>query len=470
MSAKPSHWHEPSFSGLIGVARRDITPPAGIYSRNWGAAKHDVAEGVHQPLLCTTLSVRESLDEKPCYIVAIDASWFRDPDTPRYMLSTVCDELSIEPDRVMLCLSHTHAGPSISRSERSRPGGEWIASYVSELCAAVVASAREATSLECQATMTAAAGRCTLAADRDLPEPDSPDFLCGFRPDVPADDTLMVARVTRDADGQTLAVIANYACHPTTLAWQNSLISPDFVGSMRQTVERVLPRAMCLFLQGASGELAPREQYTGDTMVAEQHGRCLGYAVLSTLEAMGKPATGLRLDGCVESGAKLASWQRYAFEPECHVVVKRIEVELPLKASLPHQGEIRQAISACRDRVDAERLHRQLNVRITVGDGEVTRRPVWLWRFGQIQWIGHSDEAYSALQRQLRAGANGDAVFVMNVVNGWGGYLCPSDRYGLQLYQAQQSPYASGCLEAMIEACRAHLTSLAESGVCHEVV
>ena len=31
------------FSGIIGVSRRDITPPPGINARNWGAAAFDVA-------------------------------------------------------------------------------------------------------------------------------------------------------------------------------------------------------------------------------------------------------------------------------------------------------------------------------------------------------------------------------------------------------------------------------------------
>ena len=44
---------QPSFRGLIGVARADITPPAGIYARNWAAAEHDVAAGVHLPLTLT---------------------------------------------------------------------------------------------------------------------------------------------------------------------------------------------------------------------------------------------------------------------------------------------------------------------------------------------------------------------------------------------------------------------------------
>ena len=34
----------------FAIAEADITPPAGIYHRMWGAATHDRAEGVHRPL------------------------------------------------------------------------------------------------------------------------------------------------------------------------------------------------------------------------------------------------------------------------------------------------------------------------------------------------------------------------------------------------------------------------------------
>ena len=39
-----------AYAGLMGVARRDTTPPTGIYARMWGASTHDLAEGVHRPL------------------------------------------------------------------------------------------------------------------------------------------------------------------------------------------------------------------------------------------------------------------------------------------------------------------------------------------------------------------------------------------------------------------------------------
>ena len=62
----------PEFSGSIGVARVDITPPVGIYSRTWGSARHDMAEGVHRPLLGSCLVFRESGGTGELVFLALD--------------------------------------------------------------------------------------------------------------------------------------------------------------------------------------------------------------------------------------------------------------------------------------------------------------------------------------------------------------------------------------------------------------
>ncbi|MDG8305843.1 hypothetical protein OK881_10655, partial [Streptococcus pneumoniae] len=80
-----------------------------------------------------------------------------------------------------------------------------------------------------------------------------------------------------------------------------------YVGAMREIVEAATG-APCLFVQGASGELAPREQYTGDVAVADRHGRALGHAVLAALDGLPVPGEELTLNGVVESGAPLAIW------------------------------------------------------------------------------------------------------------------------------------------------------------------
>jgi hypothetical protein len=95
----------------------------------------------------------------------------------------------------------------------------------------------------------------------------------------------LLGRIT-DRQGKQRGTLVNYACHPTTLAAENKAISPDYVGAMRETIERATS-APALFLLGMCGDLAPRYQYVGDTAVADQHGRQLGYAALATLNDMG---------------------------------------------------------------------------------------------------------------------------------------------------------------------------------------
>src|SRR5204862_1932989 len=136
-----------------------------------------------------------------------------------------------------------------------------------------------------EATLSWATGHCDLAQNRDLR--DGERHVCGFNPGALADDTLLVGRVT-SATGRLLATIVNYACHPTTLAWENRLISPDFVGAMREVVEQGTG-APSIFIQGASGDLGPREGFVGDVRVADRNGRQLGFAALAALESLPPP-------------------------------------------------------------------------------------------------------------------------------------------------------------------------------------
>ena len=148
---------------------------------------------------------------------------------------------------------------------------------------------------------------CALATNRDLWDAEADRFACGYNPGKPADDTLLVARATDDA-GEVRATIFNYACHPTTLAWENRLLSPDYVGAAREVLEGAY-RAPALFLQGASADLAPRDDYVGDTAVADRNGRQLGYAAAAAIEGLPPPGSRLVYTGIVPSGANLGTWE-----------------------------------------------------------------------------------------------------------------------------------------------------------------
>jgi hypothetical protein len=300
-----------AFSGAAGLARTDITPPAGIFCRNWGAAVHDTAQGVHRLLFLTALAIREAGGGEPLVLLDTDLGWWANLAFEREFRGRVCNALGLPEERFLTCVTHTHSAPPLCEPEPQWQGGDRLAAYLATLEKKMVETVRAAIANLALATIEWTHGRSSLAANRDLPDPAppaGPRLVCGFNPANAADDTLVVGRIT-SATGAPLATIANYACHPTTLAWDNDLVSPDFVGEMRSTIERQ-GAGLGLFLQGASGELAPRYQYVGDPTVADSHGRELAHAVLAAVHAMEPPGQQLVFDRVVESGAPLATWRR----------------------------------------------------------------------------------------------------------------------------------------------------------------
>lgn len=446
-----------AFSGQMGLARRDTTPPAGIYARMWGAATHDFAEGVHRPLTTTVLALQSTGGGRRRLLVGLDIALLGDlggvSDAER-VLAPVREELHLEPGELLVNCSHTHAAPWAAMSRSDRPGGELIGPYLDQLSRAILEAGREALARLTPATLTWATGRCDLARNRDLPDPASEDgrVVCGFNPAAPADDTLVVGRVTDDADGRVLGTIVNYACHPTTLAWDNTLISPDYIGAMRELVEEHTGGARCVFLQGASGELGPAHQYVGDPAVADQHGRRVGFSALAALEGMLPPGQGLRYDGLVESGAPLAVWLPAAFEPSRTLDGSLVEVPLPLKP-MPSVAELEAQLAATEDRVSAERLFRKLQIVRNLSGGDHEIFPAWVWRVGDSLLVAHANEAYSCFQEDLRQAFPDATVVVMNTSGAEMGYLYPPELDGLDVYQVWQTPFGKDALPTLTEHC-----------------
>ncbi|HEY8665096.1 MAG TPA: hypothetical protein VIL86_00455 [Tepidisphaeraceae bacterium] len=452
-------FRHPSFHGRIGVAREDITPPAGIYSRNWGAAQHDIADGVHRPLTLTALTLQSGPDQPPLVLMTADLGWWQDFQEEKTFRQRIGRGLGVDEARLIFSLSHTHAGPSICSGDAKKTGGALIEPYVRAVADRAVAAGRAALEGAASATLSFAIGRCALATTRDLPDPDRPRVVCGFDPNTPADDTVLVGRVT-DARGGVLATLVNYACHPTTLAWDNHLISPDYVGAMRETIEAETS-APCLFFQGASGELSPREQYVGDAAIADRHGRQLGFAALSVLSGMLPGGKQLRYAGVVESGAPLATWLLGDDSASSALAASIIRVPLPIKPGLPSLADIdRQLAEKSTDRVLAERLQRSRRRRTGVGDGPTCEIAAWIWRVGDALVVAQGNEAYSLLQRSLRQKFPQAPVLVMNIANGGCGYLPPRELYQKDVYQVWQTPFAPGALEQLISSAESALRTI----------
>jgi len=456
----------------FGVARGDVTPPTGIYHRMWGAAAHERSTGVHRPLTATAaLIAPPGRPSEGVVLVALDHCLFWDAEAGR-LLDAVAEKSGVDRGRLLVAFSHTHAAGLMDGRRADRPGGELIAPYLADLADRLSGLVAEALAVAEPATLCYANGRCDLAAHRDLYDEAGGRFVCGFHPDGPADDTVVVVRATA-ADGRTLATMVNYACHPTTLAWDNTLISPDFPGAMREVVEQATG-APCLFLQGASGDLGPREGFVGDPAVADRNGRQLGHAALSALEGMPPPRTRFEYAGAVESGTPIATWRHAPLDADRlrdleAWDLRRWTIELPYRSDLPTAeatradrarwaGEEQDARNrgeqdrAAECRAFVERMDRQL-VRI----GELPPGPafpfeVLVWKTGGAFWLAVTGEPYQHLQVELRRRVPNVPIVVLAIVNAWQpGYLPTASSYGRGIYQANIAVLGAGSLESLTD-------------------
>lgn len=439
-----------SFRGRIGLARTDITPPAGIYARNWGAAAHDTADSIHRPLTLTALTITSTVDAVPLVLVDADLGWWKTPQTFADFRDQLIEAAGLEPSRLIFALSHTHAGPPLMQADPSLPGSDLLEEWMQLLMSRTVQAIEDAIASQEESVLDWHTGSCGLATNRDLPDPDPEQnrVLCGYNPSAPADSTLIVGRIS-DLSGKLRGTLVNYACHPTTLAWDNTAISPDYVGAVRQTMEDI-NGVPAMFLLGACGDLAPRYQYVGTPETADRHGRQLGFAGLATLQDMEPPGTRLAWQEVVESGAPLAAWRHEANDISSNLVAHQSHVQLPLK-DWPTAEELERQREACSDRALEERLRRKRDIRRSIGDGNTFDLSVYAWRLGDAVLVGSCCEPYSVLQQELRRRFPDRILLCMNLINGSIGYLPPAELYDTDVYPVWQTPFDRGSLELTLE-------------------
>lgn len=457
----------------FALARQDITPPVGAYHRLWGAATHEVSTAVHRPCLCAVLLFQpeHSADTLPQVLVSVDLC-FIGQDVLDDIAPRIAEQTGLPRENFIFSPSHTHSTGYLDYTREQLPGGNLIRPYFAHLANVVIELTRQARSQLQPAVVTYGTGQCQLAAHRDFWDRETKQYVCGFSPDGPVDTRVVVARVT-DAAGVTLATLANYACHPTTLGWRSSLISPDYIGAMREVVERET-NAPCLFMQGAAGDIGPREGYVADPAVADRNGRQLGFAVLEAVTGLPPAGTRFAYQGPVVSGATLGTWDYVPLPYEIRQQqavwsVRDLVVPLPYRPELPQKHQLEQDrqqhaaeeqaalaqgdAAAARDRhALVERIDRQLGRLRFLPPGTHFPFPVRIWKLGDAVWVFLESEHYNLLQRALRARFPETPILINSLVNGPRCIYLPTEAYyNTGVYQETIAVLAAGALESLTQ-------------------
>ncbi|HVR75775.1 MAG TPA: neutral/alkaline non-lysosomal ceramidase N-terminal domain-containing protein [Planctomycetota bacterium] len=239
---------ESSFSA--GAAREDITPPAGLPMWGYGGRRDTPARGTRDPLSATAAVI--AWRGERIAIVGLDLGRSPARESLRIIREEVRKRAGVE--HVFLTGSHTHHGPCVE-VETVEPTAGYVRTLQERIVRAVVRAA--------EALRPARIG----AASEDLPL--NRNRHSRIEP-KPVDPRLTVIKLEDEA-GMPIAVLVNYAAHPTTRPMALLEWSADYPAALRARVEEDLG-GLCVFLQGASGDLSARR---GD-LDTDAFGRKLG--------------------------------------------------------------------------------------------------------------------------------------------------------------------------------------------------
>ncbi|MCC6144580.1 MAG: neutral/alkaline non-lysosomal ceramidase N-terminal domain-containing protein [Candidatus Hydrogenedentes bacterium] len=226
-----------------GFAKRDITPQKMTPMWGYGARHAAMAEGAMDTMYAKALVIDVGTDKLA--LVGLDLG--RGPTEP--MMAKIREKVKTEAgvNWVLISGSHTHHGPVIElKDEEGKGKGKYDDA---------VAYAQSLPDLLSEAIIEAANNAVDAKIGWGSMETDLNRNRHTKKQPKPRDPELAVVRVD-DLAGKPIAILVNFAAHPTILDTMDLRYSAEWPGKMYTAVEEATG-ANCFFMQGAAGDMSP---------------------------------------------------------------------------------------------------------------------------------------------------------------------------------------------------------------------
>jgi hypothetical protein len=173
--------------------------------------------------------------------------------------------LGFGPDEVVLLATHTHCAPATDGAcERLGVADAKFVQHVADAADGLVRRIQQMRPSEVSVDIVQGELHHSINRRRYWPFP-TVGRTYGFRlrsislapnPSGPNNEQATVALLRRVNDGQVLAFLWHYTCHPTAVV-PNNVISSDFPGEVRRAIRGRFGEIPCVFVQGFCGNIRP---------------------------------------------------------------------------------------------------------------------------------------------------------------------------------------------------------------------
>lgn len=261
-----------------GTASATVNPPGGAFLGGYGYDRRST--GIHDNLYAKAVVFYDGHTAVALLVIDSLSLQYNTVQAIRAAASRSVSSIPLPPDHVIVQSTHTHCAPDtigIYGPDPTHPGRdpEYMAGLI-KTGARVIAAAAER--LE-PARLVYAATECRGWAVNDA----EPEIL----------DNSVAILACLDYEDRPIATLTHFACHPTVLDGDTTLVSADWVGAFYKTMAERLDGAH-LFLQGAVGcwiqPVTPERTFA----LAEKYGRDLAEKTLDALEHP-RPIRGSRI-------------------------------------------------------------------------------------------------------------------------------------------------------------------------------
>ncbi len=264
----------------VGVASVVITPDVDIPMAGY-ASRTGPSEGKVQDLFAKALSIEDAAGAK---LVVVTMDLIGVPRDLRLNLERRLKETHGLPrEALLLNASHTHCGPSFrvwgGFADDDTPADSPGVKYGQQLEEKVFTLIGAALKDSAPARLVYSHARAGFAMNRRLPT--ASGYSNSPYPDGPVDHDVPVLSAL-DAAGKLRAMLFGYACHATTLGFQQ--FCGDYPGYAQEYLQADHPGATALFLNGCSGDQNPYPRR--ELEYAKRHGRALAMAVETALSVV----------------------------------------------------------------------------------------------------------------------------------------------------------------------------------------